>query len=876
MNRILSIYQITARIACILFVAVPLLVGHDPGMSNATATVNGRIVKLLVSLPVEDAARFSKASAGALDPSPMLLEVNGAVVEPARISAQSLSDEVRYDLEYSLDSAPDAILLRSSAVNYLPAGHRQFVSVRGSSGEPLASCLLSQDENTCLAVTSGGGASDVGEAGVVGFAKFIWLLIAASVVFVLRYGIRRAASPQQATTIVTMLALSAAPILAESKSAVEPEPLHFSVSVTATALDSKIDLHDAESFRNTLFSRDDQLFSLLGGGINAGQHEGGGKSVEIRRFGYNLDHGGAGGGLRVVVDGVVQNQSTQGHGQGYLGALKSLSPELIDEVGLIDGPFSAEHGDFSGLGVVQIQLRESLPDVWTAKFQYGSFGSTRRFLSWSPRAANRDAFIAYDGSRADGPFLWPLDYSRHNVTGNYGWRLGDNRKFGVRWNGGTNSFNSSGQIPIDQVAAGRLDRFGAVGESDGGAVQQGRIGVHYRDDFSDGSTFKATAYVDRSLFDLYSNFTFFLNDPVRGDGIQQHDSRLSEGASAQYTRPTLHDWGVSTLTVGGNWLATQTSVGLWRQAGRDPFANVTSDAASLMNSGAFLNDQFSLANGRFEFGIGLRVDTFRYQLLGSTDPDEALRSVSMKLQPKGNVVFHARDGLEFFANYGRGVSSLDARGISRHPDSPHVAHTDFVQYGARYMLCGRASLRASMFSIRNSNQIVYVPDDGTVEFAGASQSYGFEAKLSAPIAHRVSFDGGITKVLNGYYRDSEPRIYLDRAPRFTANATITARNIRGWTGALRIRAINHYPLDGSDLSILASGHTLADLSLSRPVRPGLDLSLTVDNLFNRRYWETQNYFESSLAGAAPTNRIHGTPGYGRAIVIGMAIRLGKM
>jgi len=366
-----------------------------------------------------------------------------------------------------------------------------------------------------------------------------------------------------------MLALSAAPILAESQSAVEPEPLHFSVSVTATALDSKIDHHDAESFRNTLFSRDDQLFSLLGGGINAGQHE---------------------------------------------------------------------------------------------------------------------------------------------------------------------------------------------------------------------------------------------------------------GASAKYTRPTLHDWGVSTLTVGGNWLATQTSVGLWRQAGRDPFANVTSDAASLMNSGAFLNDQFSLANGRFEFGVGLRVDTFRYQLPGLTDPDAATHSVSIKLQPKGNVVFHARRGLEFFANYGRGVSSLDVRGISRHPDSPHVAHTDFVQYGARYMLFARASLRASMLSIRNSNQIVYVPDDGTVEFAGASQSYGFEAKLSAPIAHRVSFDGGITKVLNGYYRDSEPRLYLDRAPRFTANATITARNIRGWTGALRIRAINHYPLDGSDLSILASGHTLADLSLSRPVRPGLDLS----------------------------------------------------
>ena len=58
---------------------------------------------------------------------------------------------------------------------------------------------------------------------------------------------------------------------------------------------------------------------MLDGGINAGQHEGGGKSVEIRRFGFNLDHGGVNGGLKVLVDDVQQNQGTQGHGQGYLG-----------------------------------------------------------------------------------------------------------------------------------------------------------------------------------------------------------------------------------------------------------------------------------------------------------------------------------------------------------------------------------------------------------------------------------------------------------------------------------------------------------------------------------------------------------------------------
>ena len=108
----------------------------------------------------------------------------------------------------------------------------------------------------------------------------------------------------------------------------------------------------------------------LNAGINAGQHEGGGKSLEIRRFGFNLDHGGVNGGLKVLLDDVQQNQGTQGHGQGYFGALKALSPELIQDVTVINGPFSPEYGDFSGLGLVHIRQRESLPDQFTALWKF--------------------------------------------------------------------------------------------------------------------------------------------------------------------------------------------------------------------------------------------------------------------------------------------------------------------------------------------------------------------------------------------------------------------------------------------------------------------------------------------------------------------------
>ena len=135
-----------------------------------------------------------------------------------------------------------------------------------------------------------------------------------------------------------------------------------SVTITDDAMSPDIERRNDAIYENSLFGRDDQMIFTLNAGINAGQHEGGGKSLEVRRFGFNTDHGGVNGGLKIMVDNMPQNQGTQGHGQGYLGDLKSLTPELVKDVSIINGPFSAVYGDFSGLGVVQVQTKETLPD----------------------------------------------------------------------------------------------------------------------------------------------------------------------------------------------------------------------------------------------------------------------------------------------------------------------------------------------------------------------------------------------------------------------------------------------------------------------------------------------------------------------------------
>jgi outer membrane receptor protein involved in Fe transport len=97
---------------------------------------------------------------------------------------------------------------------------------------------------------------------------------------------------------------------------------------------------------------------------------------------------------------------------------------------------------------------------------------------------------------------------------------------------------------------------------------------------------------------------------------------------------------------------------------------------------------------------------------------------------------------------------------------------------------------------------------------------------------------------------------------------------RGWSGSLRMRAVNHYRLDGEDPSIVASGLTVFDLGLAKRIRRGIELNLSADNATNRAFYETQNFFVSRVTPAAPAiGRIHGTPGYPLTVVAGVTLRL---
>ncbi len=350
-----------------------------------------------------------------------------------------------------------------------------------------------------------------------------------------------------------------------------------------------------------------------------------------------------------------------------------------------------------------------------------------------------------------------------------------------------------------------MDRFGFVDPDDGGRIKLGTVGVYYHKEWASGDNFKMDGFVGRSLFDLYSNFTFFLNDQQNGDGIQQHDSRLQEGVNVQYLHPYKILGQQALLTLGSNFHDNQIFVGLYPRIGRTPInedsdppaLNPTTKAdAHVTNAAGYVQQCLDLWHGHLHLEGGLRYDYFRFDVKDQINPADSGTQGAARVQPKANVAWTPSDGvpLTLYFNYGRGISSQDARGVVERPDSPRISTTDFYQVGTSHRL-SRFSFSTDLFLIDRSNEQVYIPDDGTFEFKGASRSYGFEVKSSVQITKQLSFNGGLTQVMNTFYRGTRPRVYVDSAPHTVANAALTLAASSGFSArcATGISAIIGWP-----------------------------------------------------------------------------------
>jgi len=239
-------------------------------------------------------------------------------------------------------------------------------------------------------------------------------------------------------------------------------------------------------------------------GLIITQHSGEGKANQYYLRGFQLDHGTD---LSATIAGAPINLPTHAHGQGY-SDVNWLLPELVSFVEFKKGPYFADEGDFSTAGSYDLFYRNTIPS--TAEVSGGTNGFARLLVTGSPKTAGGNLLYAFEAYHDDGTFERPDDYRRFNGVLRYS-RSTASSDFNVTLLGYNGRWSSSDQIPQRLVDAGAIRRYGLIDPSDGGNTY--RYGLSAQLERHDGNvTTQLGAYAIRYSLDLFSNFTYSLDD----------------------------------------------------------------------------------------------------------------------------------------------------------------------------------------------------------------------------------------------------------------------------------------------------------------------------------------------------------------------------
>src|SRR5262245_42170382 len=321
-------------------------------------------------------------------------------------------------------------------------------------------------------------------------------------------------------------------------------------------------------------------------GLVTAQHAGGGKADQIFLRGFDADHGTD---VAISVDGIPNNLVSHAHGQGYAD-LHWLIPELIQSVDSRRGPYFADQGDFGTAGAVRLITRDHF-DEPVFRAEAGSFSTRRLLAAGSPAVGPFSTVLAAELHATDGPFDNPQDLRRVNLYGKLIRPFGDTGRFALTGTVYDGSWNASGQIPERAIDSGQIDRFGAVDPSEGGWSHRYALSGGWN--WQPGQTSEATVNVFAVGYtlDLFSNFTFFADDPVNGDGIEQVDRRSYYGANATRRWTGFAGNTILETTVGGSTRFDDADVSLLHQRQRERLS-VTNDARVREGSaGVFVQEE---------------------------------------------------------------------------------------------------------------------------------------------------------------------------------------------------------------------------------------------------------------------------------------------
>lgn len=589
-------------------------------------------------------------------------------------------------------------------------------------------------------------------------------------------------------------------------------------------------------------------------GLIIGQHAGGGKAEQIFYRGFDIDHGTD---LQVNVDGMPVNMVSHAHGQGYAD-LHFVIPETIETIDFKAGSYHFSQGNFATTGTVNLKSKENL-DHNLIKLEGGQFNTKRLlFMNTFLNKSNESAYVAIENLNSDGAFESPQNFKRFNINSKY-FKTFNNTKLVFSFSHFVSSWNASGQIPERAVADGTITRFGAIDDTEGGETSRTNVSLNIIKKYDDESQLKHMAYYSKYNFDLYSNFTFFLNNPVDGDQIYQSEGRDIFGYNSDYQKEIM--WNDTEVVLNGG-------IGFRTDMVDNNQLSETKNKSTILNRLQYgdVNETnyFGYASAAFHFNKwvvnpSLRLDylNFGYQDFLSTDNKLKEQSAAI-LNPRLSISYTPNNTFQSYFKVGQGFHTNDSRLVlnSLGDDIPKAYSTDI---GFVWKTNPKLLLGLDVWGMLSEQEFVYVGDAGVVEPNGASVRKGvsFNTRYQPINALFVNFDANYT---HARFRDeADGQDYVPLAPDFTLKGGISYKKDLGFYAGVDALYIKDRPAN-EDNSIVAEGYTVANLNMGY-MWEKFELGLQIQNLFDVEWNETQFATESRLQNkASSVEEIHFTPG----------------
>jgi outer membrane receptor protein involved in Fe transport len=580
-------------------------------------------------------------------------------------------------------------------------------------------------------------------------------------------------------------------------------------------------------------------------GMIVTQHSGTGKANQFFLRGFNLDHGTD---FRTSFAGVPVNLPTHGHGQGYTD-INFLIPELIAKVQYKKGTYFAEEGDFSAAGATNIDYVNRLENA-LIQLEGARFGYARALLANSVNFGRGALSFAIEGSRNDGPWEIKENAKKANAFARYvvGEKNNQLRFTAVAYD---NRWTATDQVPERAIDSGAIGRFGSLDGGSGGRSQRYQMSADWQR-ITDASATTANIYAIDYKLNLFSNFTYFLDDPEQGDQFEQADRRNVFGLNAEHSRAFSRGSLNGENTVGVQLRHDRIGhVGLYRTVARERIWPVREDRVNQTSYSIYAKNTTKWLPW-LRTTTGLRADSYAFKVNSSLEDNSGKRNDNI-VSPKFTAAFGPWAKTEFYAAYGYGFHSNDARGatIAIDPATGDPAEkvkplvrAKGAEFGVRTQPISGLQLSASLWQLNLASELLFVGDAGTTEATRPSRRQGSELALYYKPNKNLVIDADLA-LTRARFRD--PAIDGNRIPgalERTASVGVSY-DTEKWFAAARLRYVGRRPLIEDD-SVRSRPSTLVNLNAGYKIAPKMSVSLELLNLFNRKSNDIEYFYESRL------------------------------